>query len=219
MKVLAHRGFWKSAGEKNHAPAFERAFASGYGIETDIRDLDGTLVVSHDPPRPGCMTLAELLGLHARYGKPGTLALNIKADGLQPALQDMLHARDFQDYFVFDMSVPDSLSYFRSGMTVFTRRSEYEGATALDGKASGHWLDCFEGNRSVQDGFPALLQAGKMAALVSPELHGRPHMDAWTAWRGTLSREAGMDAQCLFLCTDYPADAHAFFNSHLDAML
>jgi glycerophosphoryl diester phosphodiesterase len=49
-RILAHRGYWLEPGEKNSLSAFRRAFEGGFGIETDIRDLDGELVVSHDPP-------------------------------------------------------------------------------------------------------------------------------------------------------------------------
>ena len=37
IKILAHRGFWKEETEKNTKIAFERAFNSGFGIETDPR--------------------------------------------------------------------------------------------------------------------------------------------------------------------------------------
>ena len=50
MKILAHRGFWADEEEKNTLSAFGKAFDSGFGIETDIRDRNGELVISHNPP-------------------------------------------------------------------------------------------------------------------------------------------------------------------------
>ena len=46
IKILAHRGFWKEETEKNTKIAFERAFNSGFGIETDLRDIKGEIVIS-----------------------------------------------------------------------------------------------------------------------------------------------------------------------------
>lgn len=51
IKILAHRGFWKEETEKNTKIAFERAFNSGFGIETDLRDIKGEIVISHNMPQ------------------------------------------------------------------------------------------------------------------------------------------------------------------------
>src|SRR3546814_1451366 len=83
MQILAHRGFWNVPEEKNSWTAIERAFASGFGIETDIRDQHGRLVISHDPPSGRCIDFQDVLALHRRHGAPGPMALNVKADGLQ----------------------------------------------------------------------------------------------------------------------------------------
>ena len=51
MIILSHRGYWKLEEERNRAAAFQRSFDLGYGTETDIRDIQGKLVISHDMPR------------------------------------------------------------------------------------------------------------------------------------------------------------------------
>ena len=51
MRVLSHRGWWTSTSEKNTESAFRRSFDAQCGTETDVRDMDGVLVISHDPPR------------------------------------------------------------------------------------------------------------------------------------------------------------------------
>lgn len=48
MEIISHRGYWKCKNEKNTKIAFNRSFNMGYGIETDIRDFRGELVISHD---------------------------------------------------------------------------------------------------------------------------------------------------------------------------
>ena len=59
MQIISHRGFWKSKNEQNTIISFQRSFENGFGIETDIRDLNGKLVISHDIPQNS----SELLGI------------------------------------------------------------------------------------------------------------------------------------------------------------
>ena len=128
MIILSHRGYWKEPAEKNTKAAFVRSFALGFGTETDFRDHNGALVISHDMPRGGEITAAAFFALYAQHGRGLPLALNIKADGLQADLQALLAKYDIpaSDYFVFDMAVPDALGYLRREMPAFTRKSELE---------------------------------------------------------------------------------------------
>lgn len=210
ITILAHRGFWIEPAEKNSRTALERAFSNGFGIETDIRDHNGLLVVSHDPPvGPNLMTLDEMLILYRRHGAPGTLALNIKADGLQAALLDALSRHGVDNYFVFDMAVPDGILYLRHGAVSYTRQSEYERDPSFYDKASGIWLDAFEQDWIDEAAIQAHLTAGKRVALVSPELHGRPHEKVWESWKSVA---AGAAPGSLALCTDFPDKACEFFD-------
>ncbi|WP_049975956.1 hypothetical protein [Azospirillum sp. B506] len=211
IAILAHRGFWIEPAEKNSRTALARAFSNGFGIETDIRDHDGLLVVSHDPPvGPDLMTLDELLALYRRHGAPGTLALNIKADGLQTALLDALSRHGVSDYFVFDMAVPDGILYLRLGAVSYTRQSEYERDPSFYDKAAGIWLDAFEQDWIDGAAVQVHLAAGKRVALVSPELHGRPHEKVWERWKSVA---AGAAPGSLALCTDFPDKAREFFDA------
>lgn len=67
MKILCHRGYWRDKFHKNSAEAFKRSFDSGYGTETDFRDLDGTLVISHDPARCGALTVEDFFAILKMY--------------------------------------------------------------------------------------------------------------------------------------------------------
>jgi len=144
MKFLAHRGHWLTQNEKNTFAAFERAWSGSFGIETDLRDLAGNVVVSHDPPTEGAIEFERLLQARIAWGPETPLALNIKADGLHTLIADLIERYRVKDYFVFDMSVPDTLHYLRAGMPVLLRLSEYEPGTSLLDRAAGVWLDAFE---------------------------------------------------------------------------
>ena len=208
MQILAHRGWWRSPSEKNSEGAFRAALSAGYGIETDIRDFDGRLVISHDPARADAMDLDDFLTLYLSYPDSGILALNVKSDGLASKMVEALSARKIQSYFVFEMSVPDSLHYFKINATVYTRRSEFESESELDQHAAGVWLDSFTGRDDAKLMSLAVALPLK-SALVSPELHGRDHRTAWESWLAT----PGFDQAGIALCTDFPDEAHAFFNS------
>lgn len=204
--ILAHRGWWKRADEKNTSLAFERALRAGYGIETDIRDRMGDLVISHDPPaEPDLMTFSDFLRLYCDVGADVPLALNIKADGLQAALLQCLAEQQVSNYFVFDMAIPDALGYWRQGAPTYTRQSTYELAPAFYEQATGVWVDCFDGDLLPNDTICAHVTAGKTVSLVSPELHRQPHEAAWNQWK-SLSRLP------IMLCTDFPDLANEFFN-------
>ena len=93
MIILAHRGLWLQPAERNTLAAMRTALTEGFGVETDVRDLDGELVISHDPPRQGASPFEDFLDDFVQIGKSGLLALNIKADGLQSALAKVLTDR------------------------------------------------------------------------------------------------------------------------------
>jgi glycerophosphoryl diester phosphodiesterase len=198
--ILAHRGDWRTRDEHNALPAFARAFASGWGVELDVRDRDGELVVSHDLPDAGSPPLAAVLEL--RGDEP--LAVNVKADGLQERLAGVLRDGDF----LFDMSVPDAVVCLKHGLPVFTRHSDVEPDPVLYDGSEGVWLDdFFDGRFVTEERIAAHLAAGKRVAVVSPELHGRDRASAWAEWRAW---DVWSNPSVL-LCTDAPAEAEEAF--------
>jgi glycerophosphoryl diester phosphodiesterase len=208
MRILSHRGFWRSPSEKNTTEAFQRSFQSGFGTETDLRDLDGALVIAHDPARKGALSVEAFLAQH-RAADPGLpLALNIKADGLQTMVVDLLERLEVPEAFVFDMSVPDMLGWLRSGVPTFTRLSDIEPEPLLADRAAGIWLDAFHSDWWEAATVLRLLDQGLGVCVVSPELHRRDHRAAWEVL-ATAAQTAGSDR--LMLCTDFPQEAREFF--------
>jgi hypothetical protein len=176
------------------------AFAHGWGVELDVRDLDGSLVVSHDPPHDGALRLDTVVDAYLEHGCPGSLAVNIKADGLSDAVATALRDVERGHWFAFDMSVPDMRHYAREAVPFFTRHSDLEPAPALYDEADGVWLDDFDGGFITEERILAHLAAGKRVAVVSPELHGRDRDLTWEQWqRWGVWRSPGV-----LLCTDHP---------------
>lgn len=205
MIVLSHRGYWTHTAERNEAVAFHRSFNLGFGTETDIRDRNGDLVISHDMPGTDAITLDDMLDILGPRDLP--LALNIKADGLARKLQAQLRARGHTRWFTFDMSVPEAVVQLALGLPVFTRASEYERPPALYRESVGVWLDGFTTEWFSAADINGFLQDGKRVAIVSPELHSRDHLTLWHRLRAS----AVTDNPGLMLCTDLPEDARMFF--------
>ncbi len=211
MKILSHRGYWKDPVEKNSLVAFERSFKLGFGTETDVRDLQGTLVISHDIPQGGEILFKDFLDIAAAYSSqenPITLALNIKSDGLSAKVAAALNNYKQLESFVFDMSIPDMRSYFSENVAVFTRMSEFETKPVWLEKASGIWLDSFDYDWFGFDELGEILKTGKRFCIVSPELHQRPHLSLWSTLKKIELNEGSM------LCTDFPEDAQIFFGAN-----
>jgi hypothetical protein len=153
------------------------------------------------------MSAETLFVLHAELGPHLPLALNVKADGLQEPIADLLLRHRVRDAFVFDMAVPDALAYLRSGVPSFTRLSEEETAPSFYDRAAGVWLDLFRSEWYDEATIARHLDAGKRVCLVSSELHGRPHQPLWQRLAGwDVSRRPG-----LMLCTDRPEEARTLF--------
>lgn len=200
MQIISHRGYWKTPAEKNGRAAFARTLELGFGTETDVRDLGGELVVSHDPPQGGEIAWRELLDLFDGHGLP--LAVNIKADGLAPMLKAAFAGRS-TPWFAFDMSGPETVRYAREGLPFYTRHSDVEPEPILYEQAAGVWLDDFAGGWITPDAVSRHLDAGKAVCVVSPELHGRDPQAMWEQLTLFESEAA------VTLCTDRPEEAKA----------
>lgn len=209
MRLIAHRGFWIEPEERNTLSAFKRALQHGYGIETDLRDAHGGLVVSHDPPATGALSAREFFALCLDHPVAVPHALNIKSDGLHALLDAEMKGWTGERYFLFDMSVPDSLGYLRKGVPTFVRSSEYEvPAAQLLALAKGVWLDAFEGVWYGRALIENLFSQGKEVCIVSPELHRRAHLDHWES----LKRWGVHRHPDALLCTDFPSEAEEYFH-------
>jgi glycerophosphoryl diester phosphodiesterase len=208
MIILSHRGYWKEINEKNKPISFERSFSLGFGTETDIRDYNGELVVSHDIADEKCISAKEMFEIYNRYDNALHLALNVKADGLQSKLKGLLEEYKIENYFVFDMSVPDGLQYLKHNIKSFTRESEYEKIPSFYDEACGIWLDEFQGHWIDKEVIQKHIENNKQICIVSPDLHKREYQKEWQHYK-EIEKELGINN--LMICTDYPEIAKEFF--------
>jgi hypothetical protein len=212
MEILSHRGYWKIDSEKNKLIAFQRSFSCGFGVETDIRDLNGVLVISHDIPKLNdteILSVDSFFKLYKSFGKDFPLALNIKSDGLQEKLLKLIIKYEITNYFVFDMSIPDTIGYLNKGYKVFTRQSEYEQTPAFVDIVEGIWLDEFISNWVKICTIKNHIENNRKVCIVSPELHKRNYLSEWANYREMFKT---ISSNKIMICTDLPEKAKQFFN-------
>lgn len=211
MKILSHRGYWKEENEKNTIDAINKAFDQGFGIESDIRDLDGKLVISHNPADGTCPMAEEVFKLMRDHQDQYCFAVNIKADGLKEMLGGLLLKYQIDNYFTFDMSVPQMLEYRAKGIRYYTRQSEYEREPVLYHEAAGVWVDAFEDDEWItEELIQKHLENGKTVCIVSPDLHKKDNLEFWKRF---ISYE--LNWKKIMLCTDNPDDAKEYFKEFI----
>ena len=206
MQILSHRGLWHSQEEKNTKEAFIRSFNAGLGTETDLRDICGKIVISHDMPKGNEISFEEVLQI--MDGRNLSLALNIKADGQAMAIKELLNKYKHTNYFTFDMSIPDMVVQFNANLKVFTGRSDILAEAVLLDKAEGVWLDSFYSDWFTSGDIDRLLEQKKKICIVSADLHKRETAKQWEI----IKNCQGFDSDNLLLCTDKPMEAKEFFH-------
>lgn len=171
-----------------------------YGVEVDIRSQGQDLVIHHDPFIAG-----DSFENWFRAYQHGTLILNVKEEGLEGRLIDLMKSRGFEDYFFLDQSFPYLVKWSRAGEhRCAVRVSEFESietAMTLAGRVDWAWVDCFTRFPLTNEAAQELQQAGFKLCLVSPELQGR---DAATEIPALIEllQERGIVAEAV--CTKRP---------------
>ncbi len=208
LRILAHRGFEPN---DNSISALMNGLRQGFGVETDVRDFNGEIVISHDAPTNlnQLLYLEDFLKAYNDENHKLPIALNIKSDGLATLLVDKISKFALKDYFVFDMSVPDQFQYFNK-MNVFSRISEFEKNFELLKLSQGCWLDEIGSPWVTVKDFEFIVKLQKPIAVVSREIHGWNHLDLWEVIRRVLDKHE--HEQDILLCTDLPNEARAYFN-------
>lgn len=190
MEIIMHRR--NTLAELEATPAF-------CGAEMDIRTWNGELIVQHEPFAKGPF-FAEWLD-HFHHG---TLILNVKEEGLEEKILELVRKRGVRNFFFLDQSFPFLLKTARAGeRRCAVRVSEYESmetAMRLAPLIDWVWVDCFTRFPLEAGQAEALQAAGLKLCLVSPELEGFGR-EAVPAMRRKLEK-FGVRAEAV--CTKFP---------------
>lgn len=143
-----------------------------YGIEVDIREKNGSLICCHDPFQNG-----ELFKDFITHFEHKFLIANIKEEGIEKKVINLLHDCKISNYFLLDVSFPFlyKLSNERTSK-IALRVSDLETLNLRTLKILGIewiWLDAFKKFPSGElEKIKSLSDAEQIkVCLVSPELH------------------------------------------------
>ncbi len=163
MQIIAHRK--NTIAELSQTP-------SQFGIEVDIRSWGETLTIHHDPFVKG-----EDFSEWLKYYQHPLLILNVKEEGLESRLIELMKEHGIENYFFLDQSFPFLVKWAKLGeKRLAVRVSEYESidtALSLKDKANWIWVDCFTHFPLNVNTAKKLKEANFKLCLVSPELQGR----------------------------------------------
>jgi len=141
------------------------------GIEVDIRSYDKEIIIHHDP-----FIIGESFDKWLNFFKHGLLILNVKEEGLEKRLLELMKKNDIEDFFFLDQSFPFLKKTIDMGENrCAVRISEYESietALSLSGKVEWAWIDCFSKFPLKYNDAKNLKDAGYKLCFVSPELQG-----------------------------------------------
>jgi hypothetical protein len=163
MKLIYHR---------RNTIAKLRTTDQKYGVEVDIRSYGAKLIIHHDP-----FVIGESFNEWLEFYQHGTLILNVKEEGLEARLINLLASKGIMDYFFLDQSFSSLVKWSKTLKEhCAVRVSEFESintALTLAGKVNWVWVDYF--TKFPLSGYDALRlnNAGFKICLVSPELQGR----------------------------------------------
>jgi hypothetical protein len=143
-----------------------------YGVEVDIRSDSGRLMIHHD-----ALVKGENFEDWLKHYEHGTLILNVKEEGLETHLIEIMKQHQISDYFFLDQSFPFLIKWSNLGEHhCAVRVSEFESiesALTLAGKIDWVWVDCFTRFPLTGGDAKKLQEAGFKLCIVSPELQGR----------------------------------------------
>ena len=150
-----------------------RSVPTNLGVEIDVRSDGDSLVLSHDPFMRGLVLFDDWLANYRHNG----IIVNIKEEGLEERILELLTSHSVEDYFFLDQSFPFLMRSIRRGeLRSAVRVSDFESAETasnLNPSPDWVWLDSFTGHWHHLSEVKNLVSKGYKTCLVSPELHGR----------------------------------------------
>ncbi len=148
-----------------------------FGVEVDIRTKGNQLIMHHDPFKDG-EDFEDWLEVYQH----GILILNVKEEGLEDRLIELMGKYNIDDYFFLDQSFPFLIKTAKNNeKRCAVRVSEFESidtVITLANKVDWVWVDCFTHFPLTTDQAEKLQTELKFKlCFVSPELQGRTEIE------------------------------------------
>ena len=164
MKIIRHRA---------NSIAELKATEPVYGVEIDLHSYQTEIVVHHDPMQPGVPFEYWL-----QHFKHDFLIANIKQEGIEVRVLEILKKNSVHDFFLLDVSFPSLIRMTQNGIRqLAVRLSSFEPiqtSITLAGQLDWIWVDLFDERLPLSaEEWQNLKKLGYKLCIVSPELHGR----------------------------------------------
>lgn len=230
IKIIDHRSAWcddiKNFSDASLQGTLEGAklsFSRGRGIEMDVRDCNGKIVVTQSLPVGGELLFEDVLKAYKQSNCDGLLAVDIKSCWIQREVKRLLDEYDVTNYFCFGMSIPETLGYLNINAKTYLRDSEYEQINKdnwLYDSCEGVWLDQFNAGEPTRVNLELIkryVSDGKQVCICSPDLHGwgrsyNDLLDCWIVYKTALESLTEDEQKLVSICTNLPLDAERFFS-------
>lgn len=143
-----------------------------YGVEVDLRDFGEKLVLQHDPFKDG-----ESFEEYLKNYNHGTMILNIKSEGIEIKVLELIKQYNVKSYFFLDCSFPMiNLLSSKGERNIALRFSEFEGIdtiSLMSKKIEWIWVDCFTKLPISFKNYKIFKDLNYKLCLVSPELQNQ----------------------------------------------
>lgn len=143
-----------------------------YGIEIDLRDYNGEIILQHDPYINGDSLKTFLQNYNHSF-----IILNIKSERIEFQVLEIINLFKIENYFFLDSSIPMINNLINLGeRNIAIRYSEYESIETVinfSNKVKYVWVDCFHKYILTNDVFKILKNNNFLICIVSPELQNR----------------------------------------------
>lgn len=181
-----------------------------HGVEIDIRSDGNKLILHHEPFSEGTE-----FGEWLKYFNHRFIILNVKEEGIEGRIQELIYKRGIKDYFFLDVSFPFMVWLSNEGMREFAvRLSEFESLETvlnMKGRVKYVWVDCFTKLPLNRDIYRKLKTAELKICIVSPELQKHDIKEIETYAEALWKEGIYFDA----VCTKKPQLWHDLIIKHL----
>lgn len=170
-----------------------------YGVEIDLRTFGSEIIIHHDPFQEG-VKFSEWL----QYYNHKFLVLNVKEDGLEMFISELIEKFKIKNYFFLDQPIPSLFKFSKtSPQFASVRVSDIESTeNALKINTGWAWLDSHTGDWDyLLNAMEQLKSRNIKMCLVSPELQRTSYEKEILQLKKLTSKLLiGFDA----VCTKYP---------------
>lgn len=140
------------------------------GVEFDVRSYKKELIVNHEPFKKSL-----LLSNYLKFFDHKFAIVNIKEEGIEKKIVNLLNRFKIKNYFLLDVTVPQIYKIIKSKKNIpfAIRVSKFESPQNLKyftKKIKWVWLDTFDGKLPISIKELKIIKKKYKICLVSPEL-------------------------------------------------